>query len=312
VNTNALKLFAALLILANSARAVSFGAALVVMPKRSETAGTTAATIMPRAVSFRDVPGRGLLARVWINSVGPFDFAIDTGAGSTLLSERVVAEAHVNKSRRSNSISGLSGVPISAREAGISRMAIGDDENTLPGRGSVMVTAGLPSGVDGVLDPTEAFAPLGYTIDLPHHELAAFDPSQEPVKTSDEPDDGAVVSWLRESRGRRPFVLLSNGERALLDTGSNLGFAIRDRGVEDQRNSGYVIRDIGGGRVSAHRVSPTTISIGSLTLRKVPTDVISGAEADAPVLLGLSALRPFRIRFDPAHHLIEIAPSVRR
>ena len=37
--------------------------------------------------------------------------------------------------------------------------------------------------------------------------------------------------------------------------------------------------------------------------------MISGASSDAPVLLGLNALRPFRLRFDPLHRLIEIAPS---
>ena len=29
----------------------------------------------------------------------------------------------------------------------------------------------------------------------------------------------------------------------------------------------------------------------------------------APVLLGLNALRPFRLRFDPIHRLIEITPG---
>jgi hypothetical protein len=43
----------------------------------------------------------------------------------------------------------------------------------------------------------------------------------------------------------------------------------------------------------------------------VPTDLVSGTEADAPVLLGLSALRPFRLKFDPLHRLIEIAPGLR-
>ena len=70
------------------------------------------------------------------------------------------------------------------------------------------------------------------------------------------------------------------------------------------------VRDIGGGRVSSRRVRPTTVAIGALTLRNIPTDLISGAEADAPVLLGLSALRPFRMRFDPVHYLIEIEPGI--
>jgi hypothetical protein len=46
-------------------------------------------------------------------------------------------------------------------------------------------------------------------------------------------------------------------------------------------------------------------------LRNIPTDVISGAPAETPALLGLNALRPFRMRFDPLHRLIEIAPAER-
>jgi hypothetical protein len=68
------------------------------------------------------------------------------------------------------------------------------------------------------------------------------------------------------------------------------------------------VHDVGGS-VSTRRVAPRTVSIGALELRGVPTDMISGAASDAPVLLGLNALRPFRLRFDPLHRLIEIAPS---
>ncbi len=247
---------------------------------------------IPHPVGFRDVPGRGLLVRAWVNSAGPFNFAVDTGAGATLLSPQVVSEAHVAIKRdRGSTISGLS---------------------VLPAKGLVIVTNGLPSGVDGVLDPTEAFAPLGYVIDLPRGELEAFDPHVSPVQLSEQPQDGAVVQWAREGHGRRPFVLLNSGERALLDTGSNLGYAIREGRAPDQDRSGYVIHDVGGGSVEARRVAPATIGIGSLTLRRIPTDVVFGAEADAPVLLGLGALRPFRIRFDPVHHLIEIAPGASR
>jgi len=268
---------------------------------------------IPHPVNFRDVHGRGLLVRTWVNSVGPFTFAIDTGAGAILLSQQLASEANVAIKRdRGSSISGLSGISASVHEASISRLAIGDNENVLPGKGLVIVSSGLPSGVDGVLDPTEAFAPLGYVIDIPRAEISAFEPRDAPVRLNAPPVDGAVVQWLREGRSRRPFVRLDSGERALLDTGSSLGFAIRNRNSTSRDQADYVIRDVGGGSVSARRVSPTTISIGSLTLRKIPTDVVSGAEADAPLLLGLSALRPFRLRFDPLHYLIEIGPNKTR
>jgi predicted aspartyl protease len=250
-----------------------------------------------------------LIVRTWINSVGPFDFAIDTGAGATLLSQRVADEARVLIKSGRTSIAGLSGTATSARNASIQTLAIGDSDNYLPAKGEAMVITGLPRDLDGVLDPTEAFSPLGYVVNLPQHELSAFDPRSSPLRSNEQPDEGVVVPWLREGAGRRPFVLLDNGDRALLDTGSNLGLAIRDPGSSDRKAPAYTVRDVGGGQISSRRVAATTVSIGSLVLRRVPTDLVSGAEADAPVLLGLSALRPFRLRFDPLHRLIEIAPG---
>jgi hypothetical protein len=307
-------LFVAVLVLATGLRAVSFGAALSAArttQKPIRKTGFEQTVQVPYPVGFREVAGRGLLIRTWVNGAGPFSFAIDTGAGATLLSQGVADEARVKvKSSRATSIAGLSGEAVAAHEASVDSIAIGEIENYLPAKGAVIVTSGLPRDFDGVLDPTEAFSPLGYVIDLPRHELSAFDPRDNPVRPNQQPAEGTVVQWLRESHGRRPFVMLDNGERALLDTGSSLGFAVKENSRGDgQRISGSEIRDVGGGRISARRAAPTTISIGSLTLRRIPTDIISGAEADAPVLLGLSALRPFRLRFDPLHRLIEIAPG---
>ena len=307
-------LFALFLSLTTLGRAVSFGAALSAArttQKPIRKSGVEQTVEVPNPVGFREVAGRGLLIRAWVNGSGPFSFAIDTGAGATVLSPSVADEARVKiKSGRATSIAGLSGEAVAAHEASIDSLAIGESENYLPAKGAVIVTSGLPHDLDGVLDPTEAFSPLGYVIDLPRHEISAFDPRDNPVRLNQQPADGAVVQWLRESHGRRPFVMLDNGEHALLDTGSSLGFAIKENVRGDgQRTSDYSVRDVGGGRISTRRGAPTTISIGSLTLRRIPTDIISGAEADAPVLLGLSALRPFRLRFDPQHRLIEIAPA---
>lgn len=309
-------LLAAVLVLATGAagiRAVSFEAALSAARK---TPGQTRKTAsqppveIPHSVKFREVEGRGLLVRTWVNGAGPFSFAIDTGSGATLLSPGVAGEARVKiKSGRATSVAGLSGIAVTAHEATLDSLAIGESENYLPAKGAAIVTSGLPRDLDGVLDPTEAFSPLGYEIDLPRQEISPFDPRDNPVRLDRQPPEGTVVQWLRERSGRRPFVMLNTGERALLDTGSSLGFAVKDNSrSQGQRMSGYEVRDVGGGRISTRRAAPATISIGSLTLRRVPTDLISGADAGAPVLLGLSALRPFRLRFDPIHRLIEIAP----
>src|ERR1051326_61183 len=297
------------LALATGERAVLFGAALFRARESLKVHRAAPVVSIPSPASFRDVPGRGLLIRIWVNSTGPFSFAIDTGAGATILSERVAAQAGVTlSSGRTMSVAGLSGARSSAHQVRIKSLAIGDGDNLLPPGGEVMVTSGLPRDLDGILDPTEALAPFGYAIDIPRHELSVFDPHETPLRMSHQPDEGTVVSWLRLGRERRPFVQLDSGERALIDTGSGLGLAIRESGPPSQESDARV-RDIGGGNISARRVAARTVSIGSLTLRRIPTDVISGAEADAPVLLGLSALRPFRLRFDPLHRLIEIAPS---
>jgi len=306
VNKTVKLLFAILLCLAAGMRGVSFGAALFV--QRDSNRITSTRPAVPRPVSFREIAGRGLLVQTWINSAGPFTFAIDTGAGAMLLSPRVATEARATlKDGRGASIAGLSGVTLSAQVVAIRSIAIGDSENRLPATGNVIVATQLPRDIDGVLDPTEVFFPLGYVIDIPRHELSAFDPHIVPLKIDQPPAEGTIVTWLQKRNSRRPFVQLDNGDRALLDTGSSLGLAIKDSA--DVRGNPSLVRDVGGGRVSARRVQPMTVAVGSLSLRNVPTDIISGAEADAPVLLGLSALRPFTLSFDPLHHLIEIAPS---
>lgn len=289
-------------------RAVEVTAALPQHRRSSSSAQTTSLSI-PHPVTFREVAGRGLIVRTWINGIGPFNFAIDTGAGATIISQRTAAAAHIARSsEHATSIAGLSGAKTAAQHASVQTLTIGDANNYLPAKGEFLVTDGLPNDLDGVLDPTEALSPLGYVLDLPQHELAAFDPQVEPLRKADAPADGAVVEWAREREGRRPFVILDNGDRALLDTGSQFGLAIRESNY-DGRGAVGAVRDIGGGRISSRRVTTSNIAIGSLTLRRIPTDFVSGTEADAPVLLGLAALRPFRLRFDPVHRLIEIAPG---
>jgi len=279
--------------------------------RRSTAAQKTlpASYALPHPVSFRDVNGRGLLVRTWVNGVGPFNFAIDTGAGATIIAPRVAEEAHVARTNRSATIAGLSGANTIAQHASIDNLAIGDSENRLPAKGEVLISSGLPEDLDGLIDPTEAFSPFGYEINLPRRELIAFDARLNPVQMDQTPVDGSVVTWLRDPHGRRPFVMLDNGDRALLDTGSSLGLAVRDPSGPS-RSAAHSVRDVGGGRISTRR-GQTNIAIGSLMLQKIPTDFVTGAESDVPVLLGLAALRPFRLRFDPLHRLIEIPPQTR-
>ena len=272
-------------------------------------APATRAAALPHEISFREVRGRGLLVETWINETGPFTFAVDTGTDITVISPRVAAEARVAVVKGpGTSIAGLSGAVVSAADGVIQSIALGEAQNYLPAKTNVLVTNGLPRDLDGLLNPADAFGTLGYTIDIPRRQISLFDPRESPLSIRTQPRDGAVVSWLQQGNSRRPFVLLDNGEKALIDTGSSLGFGVRDGDLARVSSRSSAVHDVGGS-VSARRVAPRTVSIGSLVLRNVPTDLISGAASDAPALLGLNALRPFRLGFDPVHRLIEITPS---
>lgn len=280
--------------------------------------GASVVVALPAPARFREVEGRGLLSRVWVNNSGPYNFAIDTGAGATIISRRVAAEARVALAgARSVTLSGLSGAGGSqGREAAVGRLAIGTPENLLPARGLAIVTDALPADLDGVLDPTEAYWPLGYNINLPAETINAFDPRTTPLRGQAAPPGGAIVPWLFDGSSRRPFVSLDAGRRALLDTGSGFGLAVNETAarsfgiaVTARGRERASVRDLGRGNVSARRVEPVTIQIGALVLRRIPTDLLSGASSGAPVLLGRDALRPFEISFDPVSRLIRLRPA---
>ncbi|MDT7809022.1 MAG: hypothetical protein QOJ70_2835 [Acidobacteriota bacterium] len=282
---------------------------------RNET--TSRNSSLPSTVYFRESGERGLLVKTWVNGAGPFNFAIDTGAGATILSSRTAgaARVEVESGGRDIEVGGLSGARAGgAQKAFVRTVALGSRENSLPARGLFVIAQGLPSDLDGILDPSELTSSLGYVIDIPAGELSFFDPRTQPLRTGAAPPGGAVVPWLTEGGSRRPFVMLAEGRRALLDTGSGFGLAVdesaaRALGIlatEGRQRGGT--RDLAGGEVPTRRVRAATISIGALVLRGVPTDLLLRAEKGAPVILGRDALRPFRISFDPLNRLIMLDP----
>jgi hypothetical protein len=277
-----------------------------------------AAAALPAPARLREAEGRGLLVRVWVNGLGPYTFALDTGAGANILSRRVAAEARVRVDAGAPGVrvGGLSGAgTTAARRAYVSDFAIGARGNLLPSQGFTVVADGLPPDLDGVLDPTETFSPLGFTIDIPGETVSAFEPRATPLRTAVATRDEVVVRWLSESSGRRPFVMLAEGRRALIDTGSGFGLAVsgeaaRALGIQvGGGRDGAGARDIAGGPVPSRRVRPATVHVGALALRNVPTDYLYSAGAGAPILLGRDALRPFEISFDPLNRLIRFRAS---
>jgi hypothetical protein len=301
---------------ASSTWAARLAGAAHLSGRQNQTAATQAR--LPRAVRFREEEGRGLLVRAWVNGHGPYTFAIDTGAGGSLLSRRVAVEAKVRETGgRPVWIGGLSGAgAVAGHNAIVSSLALGDEQNVIQSGGQFVIAESLAPGVDGVLDPSEAYGSLGFEIDMPRGQLTAFDPRETPLRLNENlPPDGTIVQWLTDGQSRRPFVMLEGGRRALLDTGSGFGLAVT---VDAARALGILpgegrqrgdVRDLAGGSITAHRIPASTVRVGSLVLRGIPTDLLAQARAGSPVLLGRDALRPFRLTFDPVHRLIRIVPS---
>lgn len=270
---------------------------------------------LPSTIRFREESGRGLLVRAWVNGAGPYTFAIDTGAGATIISSRVASEARVELSgKRPITIGGLSASgSVAAQQVRVQRFALGDEYNVMPSSGFVIVINQLAPGVDGVIDPAEVFYPLGFEIDLPRGMINSFDPRLNPLRRNESlPIDGTIVQWLSDGQSRRPFVMLEGGRRALLDTGSEFGLAVTEEaaralGIMPGRGRESVgRRDVSGGIITARRISPATIRLGALVLQGIPTDILQTARAGSPILLGRDALRPFRLTFDPVNRLIRI------
>lgn len=260
-------------------------------------------------IRLRDERERGLLAQGWINGAGPFVFAVDTGAGVSLVSRDVIERAGLTTTRsRRTLVGGLSTTPISSdQETQIGGIALGTRDNRVPGGFTAAVVNTLPGSIDGVLDPTDVFKPFGYSVDLPRQEIQVFDTATFRLRLTEVPREGAVVRWVREAGSHRPFVKLSDGRLALLDTGSRLGLALS----EGRRDTikGDTIHDLGGGQIQSRRIAPQTVSIGTLVLNKVPTDLLTGVAPGTPIIIGRGALFPFKITFDPASRLIAFEPT---
>lgn len=270
----------------------------------------TAAVTRPAPARFRFERERGLLLRVWLNDSGPYIFAVDTGAGMNVISQRAATAAGLRSHAVPTTIiGGLSNRRSSSnREASIDRIALAERSNLLPSKQSALIVSNLPPDLDGILDPTEAYSPFGYSIDLPNQQIDALTSGTIHPDTR-LPGEGTVVSWLQRGGDNRPFVQLADGRTALVDTGSGFGLAVNGRDAvivgRDGRRRTEAVRDIGGGTVVSRRVDPTTIRIGDLELRRIPTDILFGVDKNAPVILGRDALQPFKISFDPQRRLIQ-------
>ncbi len=282
----------------------------------SERAQANSQRLTLSPVRFRVHKDRGLLVDTWINGNGPYVFAVDTGAGMNLITQQVANAARLQlRGTKATIIGGLTNTTTrSNREAVINQLALGYSSNNFGAR-TALVVSSLAPGVDGILDPTDVYAPSGYSIDLPNQRIESASGSLSTARAASAAE-GAVVPWVRLGGSIRPFVRLGDGRLALIDTGSAFGLAVNQRNaivVGPRRNTESMPRtqDIAGGTINSRRVAPTTISIGGLVLRRIPTDILFGVADDAPLILGRDALYPFKITFDPMLGLIEFEASER-
>jgi hypothetical protein len=267
-------------------------------------------TLALAPIRFREDRNAGLLVDGWVNGVGPFTFALDTGAGVSIITSRVVSAARlaVTNSRRPL-VGGLTTTPIAAHEeTHAGRLSLGTINNQVPAQPTLAVVNSLPGSLDGILDPADLFGTLAYSIDLPNHQLLAFDAKSNGLNLKTPPREGAIVRWVRSGSSDRPFVKLGDGRLALIDTGSSFGLAVNQPGPPGRNHR---VSDLGGGSVEVREVAPTTVSVGELVLRSVPTDLLTGVPADTPLLLGRRALAPFKITFEPVSRTIIFEPTLR-
>src|SRR6266850_6592060 len=62
---------------------------------RTSPAATSGQIRNPTTIRFRQERDRGLLVNAWINGSGPYVLAIDTGAGISIISQKVVFGAAI-------------------------------------------------------------------------------------------------------------------------------------------------------------------------------------------------------------------------
>ena len=256
-------------------------------------------------IKFRE-DSRGLIVDAWINKSGPFTVALDTGAGTSIITNSLVQRAGLQLQPSKVPLrGGLSSTPIqSNQEASFRELSIGFQSNRLPATVTAAVVQTLPGSIDGILDPTQVFGSLSYSVDFQRRELLVLE-SKYLSNSKTLNGEGTVVRWISENGGHRPFVRLADGRLALIDTGSSFGLAFSDRrAVNGQNPKG--VRDLGGGAVQVREVAAQTVAIGSLVLRNIPTELLINSAPGTPVILGRRALNPFRVTFDRASNLIAI------
>ena len=173
---------------------------------RSVARESHSAAVLPLPARFRVQKESGLLLRVWLNGSGPYIFALDTGAGLNVITERVAGEARLPfRTVRPTVMGGLTSAKISSnREVVISQMSVGDRGNSLPSPQTAVIVSSLAPGIDGILDPTEAYSAARFARRLHVTYESVGDPRREVVQS--QRILGLPVTQFYDGSGKRTAV----------------------------------------------------------------------------------------------------------
>ncbi len=272
----------------------------------------TTATLSPRSAKIRFRLAGGaqpvILVPVGVNDRGPFDFILDTGAGTSLLSSELAKELGI-KIVASKEGQGAGG-KISVSLAKVDSMAIGEMrlENVDVG---IVDLAQIGGAVGAKIDGDVGFNFLKHfrvTIDYRNSMIRLDDP-----KRVESFAGGAKTEVpIRLANPAKPLILVhvhANGRgpfQMAIDTGTSTSAITRELAKE----LGLVAREIppvtgGGGQVQASAAELESFQLGGARIDQLPVVVADfftmlntaiGAKLDG--IVGYNFLRHYKVVID--------------
>ncbi len=299
----------ALVLVATAANPGAGGA--MVLAQSHSGGGTSASPFTPRAIDMPasriDVPmelvqGSRATVRVMVNSVGPFLFAIETGAPVVMITERIATAAHLTK--RS-----LLSMLFHGPTVTVDSLRIGDAVlRDLP----AITGPEFIAGVDGLLG-LPAYAGVLMTVDYPGQRVV-FERGALP-----EPDDREVFPMVAIG----PFVGVTvtiGGRRlsAMIDTQGGTDIGVVPEIADGLRFASPLVTvgqvRIGGRATAADRAARLDgdLRIGDFTMIR-PIVHVHDAPPGYPqqVLLGSEVLRHFSVTLDQVNQRVRFQRQAR-
>lgn len=243
---------------------------------------------------------------VTIEGEGPFLFLLDTGAGTTIVDQRLAARFPSAVSPVSNSflLAGADRVPYGA-VLGIERLGIGGAE--FKSLSAVVfdletISAAIGCQLDGILG-FPLFRNCLLTLDYRLREVRIEEGRLPPA-------DGRRI-FACEGDGRRPAIPVQVGGKfvhAVIDTGFRGYMRLPESAISMEEEDLWMGRSTTIAGLAIKRYAPLAgpLQLGGFRLH-LPVQAIAGIEEGAP-LIGTRILRRFRLTFDQQSRRIRLDP----